>query len=1503
MEKGKIHVKNEHRGGSAQTQHQQHTTTKAPEGHPASALSPDLKSTPYMGTQHNLEQSQVQSTYYHSPQRPSSKTNPANLSECDTIGNSAHDGVFPLCYVCGGNGGCESLRVFKNPDCPTEPYFPFLERHEPPNGVPRLTATQKYVIACMLCYRSLREQWDSYERKRKHHSQRLYHMKRVDGKSYIGADMQTQGEYAAQVLGLSADHLQHGALQEEFAYLSGVPRTPSHTEYERQPNMGNQYYPLTSQESSTPTSHYAQTNSMPSSTTQQYCDYYNRNFNATLNGQMTPQFTPKDKQTGSTQLPKSVAQGGDEPTFNEQRKSVGGGTAYDALNIKSSSFAHHKFKLGQISYTRNEFSPPNDAQKPANSNNDSKPQQQQQQLQQHQQQQQQSQPTQPATERQSAPQRQILVDTNGQIIGNFLVQHQQQQQQYVPYNVTTLEDLKLFNSAGQLVEPHQQQMQTLLQHGTEQQQQQQQLQQQQQNAAAAAAAGSLPNFPNFSNLMALQQQVLNGAQDLTLTKDPKDIIKVNGQRSIEHSSNSMDSQCGNSNSNTATMPGNNTVGGNSNHAKDMPNAESLDRHGSAGMSLHGRKLDSGSHTPVPPPPTSNASVGMHGVSNSTAPSPLSNSILPPAMTSNDDFSATASPLQRMASITNSLITQPPVPPHHTPPQRPTKAVLPPITQQQFDMFNNLNTEDIVRRVKEALSQYSISQRLFGESVLGLSQGSVSDLLARPKPWHMLTQKGREPFIRMKMFLEDENAVHKLVASQYKIAPEKLMRTGSYSGTPQLPQGLASKIGASLPMQKMMNELKLQEPTQAQHIMQQMQAAAMSAAMQQHQQQAQSQQQHAAAAAVQAAQAAAAAQAAHHQSMLLTSPGLPPQHAISLPPTGAAGGNAGPGTPGSDKKPMMMPIHSPHQANAMRSMHQHMSPTVYEMAALTQDLDTQIITTKIKEALLANNIGQKIFGEAVLGLSQGSVSELLSKPKPWHMLSIKGREPFIRMQLWLSDANNVERLQVIKNERREASKRRRSTGPNQQDNSSDTSSNDTNDFYTSSPGPGSVGSSVSGAPPNKKQRVLFSEEQKQALRLAFELDPYPNVATIEFLANELGLATRTITNWFHNHRMRLKQQVPHNQPGADNPIPSRENTNSTPFDPVQFRILLQQRLLELHKERMGLSGAPTLPYPPYFAAAALLGRSLAGMPGAAAAAAAAAAGAGGEPDLHALNQAFREQMRGLDLSMSSMKRERSVDYDDELDDSHLSDNESLDGADDKSLSGDYKDGASTPRSTPLSAAASYLMGGLAASMRSSSRRKPAAPQWVNPAGPNVTIDANGIMIAGASTAATNATGLPPSAAEQERIINGVCVMQPSDFSRSDEAGEGASTNNNTTGGDVNLEATKRGAEVLEGEFEAQQRFLEPEVRIKQEKEDCDSDNEATTSLPTHEHRPTSEEKLKVISEDKLRMVRVQRHSHEDDASAAAAAPTMTSDVATAGVTTTNTTGMPTTAGGAAGVWNY
>jgi hypothetical protein len=36
-----------------------------------------------------------------------------------------------------------------------------------------------------------------------------------------------------------------------------------------------------------------------------------------------------------------------------------------------------------------------------------------------------------------------------------------------------------------------------------------------------------------------------------------------------------------------------------------------------------------------------------------------------------------------------------------------------------------------------------------------------------------------------------------------------------------------------------------------------------------------------------------------------------------------------------------------------------TPSLYEMAALTHELDTQAVTTKVKEILLANNVGQKV----------------------------------------------------------------------------------------------------------------------------------------------------------------------------------------------------------------------------------------------------------------------------------------------------------------------------------------------------------------------------------------------------------------------------------------------------------------------------------------------------------------------------------------------------------------
>ena len=85
------------------------------------------------------------------------------------------------------------------------------------------------------------------------------------------------------------------------------------------------------------------------------------------------------------------------------------------------------------------------------------------------------------------------------------------------------------------------------------------------------------------------------------------------------------------------------------------------------------------------------------------------------------------------------------------------------------------------------------------------------------------------------------------------------------------------------------------------------------------------------------------------------------------------------------------------------------------ASMSEEIDTQELTARVRDLLQSHGLGQKLFGEAVLELSQGSVSELLAKPKPWSLLSAKGREPFIRMRSWLADANGIERLRTFQSQ--------------------------------------------------------------------------------------------------------------------------------------------------------------------------------------------------------------------------------------------------------------------------------------------------------------------------------------------------------------------------------------------------------------------------------------------------------------------------------------------------------
>lgn len=79
---------------------------------------------------------------------------------------------------------------------------------------------------------------------------------------------------------------------------------------------------------------------------------------------------------------------------------------------------------------------------------------------------------------------------------------------------------------------------------------------------------------------------------------------------------------------------------------------------------------------------------------------------------------------------------------------------------------------------------------------------------------------------------------------------------------------------------------------------------------------------------------------------------------------------------------------------------------------TQNLDTLHIARRVRELLSIHNVGQRLFAKYVLGLSQGTVSELLSKPKPWDKLTEKGRDSYRKMHAWACDENAVLLLKSL-----------------------------------------------------------------------------------------------------------------------------------------------------------------------------------------------------------------------------------------------------------------------------------------------------------------------------------------------------------------------------------------------------------------------------------------------------------------------------------------------------------
>ncbi|KAM4589859.1 homeobox protein cut-like 1 isoform 3-T3 [Fundulus diaphanus] len=245
---------------------------------------------------------------------------------------------------------------------------------------------------------------------------------------------------------------------------------------------------------------------------------------------------------------------------------------------------------------------------------------------------------------------------------------------------------------------------------------------------------------------------------------------------------------------------------------------------------------------------------------------------------------------------------------------------------------------------------------------------------------------------------------------------------------------------------------------------------------------------------------------------------------------------------SHKPPSEDPSGGESQPGTPLPLPGHSGLSIQEMVAMSPELDTYAITKKVKEVLTDNNLGQRLFGETILGLTQGSVSDLLARPKPWHKLSLKGREPFVRMQLWLQDPHSVEKLMDMKRLEKKAYMKRRLSSL------SDSHCVDGvltgTDYMQGSQSPG-------GQQQLKKPRVVLGPEEKEALKKAYQQKPYPSPKTIEELASQLNLKTSTVINWFHNYRSRIRRELFIEEiqaaggvgPGSDGGSPSLRGSKS------------------------------------------------------------------------------------------------------------------------------------------------------------------------------------------------------------------------------------------------------------------------------------------------------------------------------------------------------------------------
>ncbi|VDN53760.1 unnamed protein product [Dracunculus medinensis] len=474
----------------------------------------------------------------------------------------------------------------------------------------------------------------------------------------------------------------------------------------------------------------------------------------------------------------------------------------------------------------------------------------------------------------------------------------------------------------------------------------------------------------------------------------------------------------------------------------------------------------------------------------------------------------------------------------------------------------LNTVEIARQCKRLMVTYNIGQRLFAKYVMNQvvkSQGSLSELLSKPRHWNKLTDKGREAFRRMYGWISDEKAIDLLCS----ISPRRVHPAGDVKIEAPLAESLW-ETGASVApyMQYPDSGSEYDENTSKKNQK------------------------------IVESNSASPGCTQTRSSSRWRHDDIPKEKIITIFQNELAKLR--------EQVCYVAALNSSSHSSSLISQNFTTNQThllfalKYRsgMSAITQEqleqyavLDTEEIVCQIKDYLSTHSISQRLFGEHVLGLSQGSVSDLLARPKPWSMLTQKGREPFIRMRLFLNEAAVITDGSVNQGD---TSMRKffeffhrifffdsvcllnhpffsnkvifssnltfgetilkmnvteTSNLFSKCDSWNHLSSHDKesftlmNSWLHNSNGIEEIlknlpiksesvqknSSTASKTTSNKRKicRTVITDQQKEALKFVFEHDQHPSQRTIEQLSKKLSLNIRTVSNWFHNYRTRQK----------------------------------------------------------------------------------------------------------------------------------------------------------------------------------------------------------------------------------------------------------------------------------------------------------------------------------------------------------------------------------------------